>query len=266
MDEAGDAAGLARLAALLKLGQSRLVDFLLPPRCAACNTQTAATGAVCARCWQTIDFIERPLCPRLGLPFSYGFGLDGQDNEALCAEAIARPPVFDRARAVAVHDGPARKLVSALKFRDRTDHAPIMARWMARAGAELLADADLMAPVPLHRRRLWQRKHNQSALLANAIARATGMPALPDLLRRTRPTRAQIGLNPRQRAANVHGAFAVEPRHLPRIRGRRVLLVDDVYTTGATVTAAARALLGSGAAAVDVLAFARVVGPAQIPI
>ncbi len=255
-----------RLSALMILGRSRLVDFLLPPRCAACNTQTAATGAVCAACWQSINFIEQPYCPRLGLPFSYPLNPEIQANEALCAEAVARPPVFDRARAVAVYDGPARRLVSALKFRDRTDHAPLMARWMARAGADLLADADLMVPVPLHRRRLWQRKHNQSALLVNAIARVTGTSVLPDLLRRTRATRAQIGLNARQRAANVRGAFAVEPRYLPRIAGSRVLLIDDVFTTGATVTAAARILLRNGAVAVDVLAFARVVGPAHIPI
>ncbi|VAW15465.1 Competence protein F homolog, phosphoribosyltransferase domain; protein YhgH required for utilization of DNA as sole source of carbon and energy [hydrothermal vent metagenome] len=264
--EARDVTGLDRLIGLTKLGRSRLVDFLLPPRCAACNTQTAVTGAVCVTCWLAIDFIEWPLCPRLGLPFPYSVNPDAPSGEALCAEAIARPPVFARARAVAVHDGPARRLVSALKFRDRTDHAPLMAQWMARAGAELLADADLMAPIPLHRRRLWQRKHNQAALLVNAIARITGKAALPDLLRRTRSTRAQIGLNARQRAANVRGAFAVEPRYLRRIEGARVLLVDDVYTTGATVTAAARALLRGGAAAVDVLAFARVVGPAQIPL
>jgi len=259
-------AAFSHLTGLMKLGRTRLIDFLLPPRCAACNVQTAATGGVCAACWQSINFIEQPYCPRLGLPFSYPLNPETQTNEALCAEAIARPPVFDRARAVAVYDGPARKLVSALKFRDRTDHAPLMARWMARAGAQLLADADLMAPVPLHRGRLWRRRHNQSALLVNAIARATGTSVLPDLLRRTRSTRTQIGLNARQRAANVRGAFAVEPRYLPDIDGKRILLVDDVFTSGATVTAAARALLRSGAVAVDVLAFARVVGPAHIPI
>lgn len=256
--------------ALLKATGMRLADILLPPRCAACNHQTALSGAVCAKCWREIDFIERPFCARLGLPFPFVVGEDQAGDEiddyTLSAEAIAHPPVFDRARAVAVYDGPARHLVTALKFGDRTDLAPVMARWMARAGAELLADADLIVPVPLHNRRLRQRKHNQSALLVNALARVTGKNAVPDLLRRTRSTRAQVGLNARQRTANVRGAFAVAPKYAARLDGARVLLVDDVITTGATINASTRALMGCGAGAVDVLSFARVVAPAQIPI
>jgi ComF family protein len=195
------------------------------------------------------------------MPFPYAMG-DG----ALSAEAVARPPLFDRARAVAVYDGPARDLVTALKFNDRTDLVPLMATWMARAGAELLAGPALVVPVPLHRRRLLSRKHNQSALLANAVARLAAAEPVPDLLVRTRPTRAQVGLTARQREANVRAAFAVAPRHAGRLRGARIVLVDDVFTTGATVTAATRALLRARAASVDVLTFARVVAATDITI
>jgi ComF family protein len=184
----------------------------------------------------------------MGTPFSHDMG-----EGFLSAEAIANPPPFQRARAAVSYDGVARRMVQGLKYHDRTDLARWMAGWMARAGAELLADADIVVPVPLHRRRF-----NQSAELARALARRSGKPFEPAALVRVKVTRQQVGLGLREREDNVRGAFRVPPEADIKVRGRRVLVVDDVYTTGATVSAVARALKRGGATAVDVLTFARV--------
>ncbi len=198
-------------------------------------------------------FIERPFCERLGTPFEQDLG-DG----LLSPQAMADPPAFARARAVArFEDGPARKLVHRLKYSDRAEIARPMARWMARAGADILADTDLLAPVPLHPLRLWRRRFNQAAMLAREIARVTGKPCDAGALLRVKATPSQVGLTRAQRAENVQGAFRVADG--AGVRGRKVTLIDDVLTSGATVNAAARVLLRAGASRVDVLVFARVV-------
>jgi ComF family protein len=156
--------------------------------------------------------------------------------------------------------------VHALKYQDRTDLAPTMGRWMARAGRELLGEADVLVPVPLHWRRGWSRRFNQSGALARVIERQTGVKLASEALRRVRPTEQQVGLSRTQRASNVQGAFGVAPDRKADIAGRRVVLIDDVLTSGATVDACARALLRAGAAEVDVLVFARVVGTHKAPI
>jgi ComF family protein len=181
-------------------------------------------------------------------------------------EAVANPPAYDRARAAVRYDEVARKLVVAFKYADRTDFAPMMGRWMARAGRELLADADALMPVPLHWRRLWARRFNQAAALAGAISEISGVPVLHDVLKRVRATPQQVGLSKTQRADNVQGAFRVPDGDKARVAGRRVILVDDVLTSGATVDTCARAVLRAGAAHVDVLVFARVVAPIRTPI
>ena len=211
-------------------------------------------GTLCPACWSRLKLIERPYCARLGTPFAYDLG-----PGALSAEAIADPPPFDRARAVAVYDDVSRRLVHGLKYRDRLELARWMANWMARAGAGLIGDADIIVPVPLHRRRLWWRRYNQSALLAHVLAEVAGKPTSGDLLIRIRATAQQVGLSAEERDRNVRGAFRVGREGKAMIAGRRVLLIDDVYTTGATVRAATRALIRAGASAVDVLTFARVV-------
>lgn len=198
--------------------------------------------------------IERPYCERLGTPFPYDMG-DGAESP----EAIADPPPFRRCRAVAAFDDVARRLVHGLKYRDRLELATWMGEWMVRAGAELVADADLVVPVPMHRRRLWLRRFNQSANLAAAAASASGKPWATAALLRTRPTRQQVGLTAGERDRNVRGAFKVPDDQRLGVAGRSILLIDDVYTTGATVKAATRALVRAGAASVDVLVFARVV-------
>ena len=240
---------------------ARLVlDIALPTLCVACREPVAGVG-VCAECWAKLSFIAPPFCPRLGIPFVYdpGPGL-------LSMEAIADPPAYARARAAVRYDEVARTLVHALKYHDRTDLAPAMGRWMARAGEELLGDADVLVPVPLHWRRGWSRRYNQSGALARAVERQSGVPVARDVLRRIRPTQQQIGLSRSQRASNVQGAFKVSSEKAHEIQGRRVVLVDDVLTSGATTDACARALLRARAAQVDVLVFARVVDTHRAPI
>ena len=231
-----------------------LVDVALPPQCLACHAPVAEVGTLCPTCWSRLKLIERPYCERLGIPFTYDLGAG-----ALSAEAIADPPPFDRARAVAVYDGIARALVHGLKYRDRLELGRWMGNWMARAGADLIGHADVIVPVPLHRRRLWWRRYNQSALLARVLAERGGKTLANDALVRIRPTAQQVGLSAEERDRNVRGAFRVAAERKADIAHRRVLLVDDVYTTGATVRAATRALIRAGAVGVDVLVFARVV-------
>ena len=237
------------------------LDVALPPLCPACREPLGDGTGLCASCWSKLSLIEPPYCARLGIPFTYdpGPGL-------LSMEAIADPPAYDRARAAVRYDDVARALVHAFKYGDRLDLAPLMGRWMARAGRELLTDADALIPVPLHWRRLWARRFNQSAALAGAISSASNVPVQHGVLRRPRATAQQVGLSKSERAQNVQGAFRVLPAQKVEIAGRRLVLVDDVLTSGATVDTCARALLRAGAAHVDVLVFARVVAPVRTPI
>jgi ComF family protein len=245
---------LSRLSAGFRLAFHGATDLALPPTSLACARRVAAEGALCSACWGALRLIEKPYCPQLGLPFAYDLG-----PNVLSAEAIADPPPFERCRAVAAFDDVSRRLVHGLKYRDRLELARWMARWMVRAGAELMAEADIVVPVPLHRRRLWSRRYNQSATLAGIIAEVAGKSLSVSALKRVKATRQQVGLTASERDENVRGAFRVTKADRGAIEGRRVLLIDDVYTTGATVKAATRALLRAGAEGVDVLVFARVV-------
>jgi ComF family protein len=236
------------------------LDIALPTLCVACREPVDGEG-VCASCWSKLSFIAPPYCERLGIPFVYDPG-----PGILSMQAIADPPAYTRARAAVRYDDVARTLVHALKFQDRVDLAPAMGRWMARAGQPLLADADLLVPVPLHWRRGFSRRYNQSGALARAIGKNANVPVAIDALRRIRPTAHQIGLSRAERAANVQGAFRVPPDKKAEVQGRRLVLVDDVLTSGATVDACARALLRAKAASVDVLVFARVVDTLRSPI
>jgi ComF family protein len=236
------------------------LDIALPTLCVACREPVDGEG-VCSDCWAKLSFIAPPFCPRLGIPFVYDPGPD-----MLSMEAISHPPAYGRARAAVRYDDVARTLVHALKYQDRTDLAPTLGRWMARAGRELLDGADVLIPVPLHWRRAWHRRYNQSGALARIIERQSGVSVASEALGRIRPTEQQIGLSRPQRASNVQGAFKVAPYRQALIAGRRVVLIDDVLTSGATVDACARALLRAKAASVDVLVFARVVDSHKTPI
>ncbi|HLH90741.1 MAG TPA: ComF family protein [Xanthobacteraceae bacterium] len=236
------------------------LDIALPTLCVACREPVDGEG-VCAACWAKLSFIAPPYCPKLGIPFVYDPGPD-----MLSMEAIADPPAYARARAAVRYDEVARTLVHALKYQDRTDLAPIMGRWMARAGRELLDGADMLIPVPLHWRRAWHRRYNQSGALARVIERASGVKLRGDLLARVRATEQQVGLSRAQRASNVQGAFEVSRERRGEVAGRRVIVIDDVLTSGATLDACARALLRAKVAQVDVLVFARVVDSPKAPI
>src|SRR5882724_10015562 len=236
------------------------LDIALPTLCVSCREPVDGEG-VCAACWAKLSFIAPPFCPRLGIPFVYDPG-----PELLSMEAIASPPAYQRARAAVRYDDVARTLVHSLKYQDRTDLAPAMGRWMARAGKELLDEADVLVPVPLHWRRGWSRRYNQSGALARVISRQSGVKLATEALRRIRATEQQIGLSRSQRASNVQGAFKVAADRMADIQGRRIVLIDDVLTSGATTDACARALLRAKAAQVDVLVFARVVDRHRAPI
>jgi ComF family protein len=247
---------LARFATALGAIGGRGLDILYPPACLVCRKATAAHHALCPVCWGETRFIERPYCERLGTPFA-------QDMRALgliSPEAMADPPVFARARAVVRYDdGPARRMVHRLKYSDRLELARPMGAWMARSGAEILSEADLIVPVPLHRLRLLSRRFNQAATLAHCVSEACAVPVDTQALVRVKQTPPQVGLSRPQRAGNVQGAFRVPEDAKPRLYGMRIVLVDDVLTSGATANAASRALLRGGARSVDVLVFARVV-------
>jgi len=234
-----------------------LLDLLYPPLCITCRAPVGEAHGLCADCWRAITFLDGPHCALCGLPFAVDPGPD-----TLCATCHAKPPVFDRARAVMKYDEASRGPILALKRADRLDLVPAFARWLERSGADVLGGADLIVPVPLHRWRLWSRRYNQAALLARGLSRIVGKPADPFVLTRIRATPSQ-GVMPsaKARARNVRGAFRVPPAHRAALKGLAVLLVDDVFTTGATADACARALKRAGAAKVFVLTLARVVRP-----
>jgi ComF family protein len=242
------------LAPALRKSASWLLDAVLPPRCLKCGEIVADAGSLCGQCWQGLRFLGSPCCACCGLPFEFDMG-----ENSLCAACIADRPLYNRARAALTYDDASRDLILRFKHADRTDGAATFAGWMARAGAELVESADIIAAVPLHRWRLVRRRYNQAAILANAIGRMRGKLVIPDLLVRRRATPSQGHLGRSQRQRNVSGAFVLHPGRTQVTAGARILLIDDVLTTGATAEACVRTLRSAGAIAVDLLVLARVV-------
>lgn len=260
--------GLARRQALRRLRDGvrraslRLLDTLLPPRCLACEGEVLAQGTLCPACFTGLTPITAPFCARCGVPFAHeGQVVAEQGGDGLCPRCCRNPPSFLTARAALRYDSGARRLILPLKHGDRTDLALPLARQMARAGAEALARAEVIAPVPAHWWRLVRRRYDQAALLAKALGPLAGRPVVPDLLRRIRRTPPLGDKGAAERAVTVEGAFAISPRRRAVVAGRQVLLVDDVMTSGATAEACTRTLLEAGAKGVDVLAAARVPDP-----
>lgn len=235
-----------------------LADVLVPPVCLACHTRLDQPDALCGSCWRGVSFIRAPLCDRLGIPLP--FGVAGE--RLVSAAAAADPPVWSRARGVAVYESGSviAGLIHALKYADRHDGRRMLAGWLAEAGRELLSDADLIVPVPLTRRRLVRRQFNQSALLAREVSLLSDVRWLPTGLEKVRETRPQVTLSGTARRQNLRGAFRVTKSGRAALAGRKVVLLDDVITTGATAEAATKALIEGGAARVDVLAVALVAG------
>lgn len=231
----------------------QIVDFALPPRCPGCGAVTAAQHLFCIACWQSLRFLGDPCCARCGLPFDY----DGGEG-AECGACIADPPPFDRMRAAVAYGPVARKVVLALKYGGRPGAAETLGHFMQRHLAGISKTA-LVAPVPLHRWRIWSRGYNQAALMASALARRGGLEVELDLLRRVKGGPPMRGMGRRERALAVRGAFALSQRGAALVQGREIVLVDDVFTTGATARACAKLLKRSGAARVDIICWARVV-------
>ena len=233
-----------------------ILDLLLPPRPldeARAGQIAVQSLGLAAASWSRITFFDDPVCDGCGTPFEFDLG-----TGIRCVACQAHPPAFDRARAACLYDEHSRDLILKLKHADRVDLAPLFARWLARAAADLLTDVDAIAPVPLHRGRLLSRRYNQAAEIARPLARQTGRTYLPDALSRTRATQSQGGKSGQGRRRNVAGVFTVPPRRSRQVAGRRILLVDDVLTTGATLEGCARALKAAGAQSVAVVVIARV--------
>lgn len=230
------------------------VSLIYPARCLTCGELAAAGGGICGACWRETPFIAGTVCDSCGVP------LPGEADHfrSDCDDCLASPRPWDAGRAALVYAGNARRLVLALKHGDRSDIVRPAAGWMARAGAPLLAGDPLLAPVPLHWTRLIRRRFNQSALLAQALGRQAGLEVCPDLLIRRRRTPVLDGKSREARFRTMAGALGVHPRRAARIKGRAVLLLDDVMTSGATLAAAALACRRAGAAELRVLVLARV--------
>lgn len=232
---------------------ARVLDAITPPLCPVTNERVSAPGIISARAWAKLQFIDDPVCARCGAPFSHEVG-DGAE----CARCVAEPPDFDSARAAVVYDDDSHGLIVSFKHADRTDLTPLLAQWLVRAGSGLLRPGAVLVPAPLHKTRLFARRYNQAALLAIAAAKLTGARAEPMALRRLRPTPPQKNLSPEARRRNVAGAFDVRADKAALVSGANVILIDDVLTTGATLSACARALKKAGARRVDALVLARV--------
>jgi ComF family protein len=244
-------------AVLFSLGRAAL-DLLVPPHCPSCDELVATPGLFCAACFARVGFVTEPCCVACGVMFAYA--AQG-GTERLCPTCRGAPPAFSRARAAFRYDAYARRMILPFKHADRTEHARVLAAHMARVGAALLREADLLVPVPLHSRRLFRRRYNQAALLARWLAMSSCVALLPDGLMRQRGTSPLGGKSAIERHATLDGAFAIRPTRAARIAGSRVLLIDDVMTSGATANACATVLRSAGAVDVTVLVAARVPDP-----
>lgn len=245
---------MTRFNAILKAGLLGAVDLLWPPVCPSCGTSVQDAARLCVECWEGLTFIAAPQCVRCGLPLPDAF-----DDETTCGECWRVSPPYDRARAACVYDEASRALILPFKHADRTDLLPTLVNLLQRPVGPLLSRADIVAPVPLHWTRLMSRRYNQSALIANKLARIGRVKPIPELIVRKSRTPTQGGKSRRGRIRNVKGVFRVPTRYRASLRDQRVLLVDDVMTTGATVSEVTRVLLRAGAGAVDVITVARVV-------
>lgn len=230
---------------------NQVLDFALPPRCSACGTIVLEPHSFCLECWKALDLLGEPCCHCCGLPLAF----EAQEA-SLCAACLADPPAYERLRAAVAYGVVARKVALKLKYGGRPGIAETLARLMRRHTVHLPQDT-LIMPVPLHRWRIWKRGYNQAALIARSLGHRTNHQVRLNLLRRVKATPSLRGLGRRERALAVRGAFAVEPQG--SVAGHTVLLVDDVYTSGATANACARALKRAGATRVEVVCWARVI-------
>lgn len=232
---------------------SQAIDTVLPPRCVITGEPVEAQGMIAPAAWADLDFVAAPFCETCGFPFDFEV-----DNGSLCATCLENPPDYETARAALKYNDASRGLILGFKHADKTHAVLAFTPWLKRTGADMLAQGHYIVPVPLHRWRLIARRYNQSALIAQALAKDTGIPVMLDALVRVRATQSQGHLKAKERFKNVKKAFDVNPRAVEKIKGKTIILVDDVYTTGATVGECTKVLLKHGAARVHVLTLARV--------
>lgn len=257
-EDLAENAGLFQRGLLVGAGKTlwrRFLQALVPARCLACGEPVQDAASVCVTCWQKLKFLDEPVCDVMGTAFAYD-----QGEGALSAQALSHPPPWNKSRSALVFDENSKGFVHAFKYGDKGEAGLFMLRMMQRAGHKLISEADVIVPVPLHWRRLWHRRFNQAAYLAQKIAKDAAKPYEAHLLKRARATPQQVGLKAKERHANMRKAFVVvDPK--AKLRGKKILLVDDVRTTGATISACVQVLKAAGAAQVFVLTFALVDGP-----
>lgn len=239
---------------LKSLGQ-KLTDLMYPPQCLACTEPTETASALCATCWSDASFIAGPVCDTCGQPVLNALS---RTQKLICDDCMRTPPAWERGRAAMLYDGAGKRMILGLKHGDRQDLVLPLSKWMCRSGIPLLSRAELIVPVPLHWLRLAKRQFNQAATLAKAISRETGVPMCPDALTRARATESQGKMDRTARHENLAGAFCETKARRGRMDGKHVLLIDDVMTSGATLSACAEVCRASGARGVDTLVAARV--------
>lgn len=232
---------------------SKFLDIVLPYICPSCRLPVEAGQSLCGPCWSKLQFITKPMCSCCGLPFAFDLGED-----ALCAPCLESPPKFTMARSALKYDDHCKSMILAFKHADKTHLRLLLSKWALQAGREFWPESDILAPVPLHWTRLFKRLYNQSALLGEELSKATSIPHQADLLLRQKKTRVHQGLSKDERRSNVRRAFQVAPKYRDYIRGKTVVLLDDVMTSGATVNECAETLHKAGAAKIHILTLARV--------
>ena len=240
----------------------KIIDFILPPRCIVTGEIVSHQGLLSPKSWRDLNFISDPQCHRCGFPFDFDSGDVKEGN--ICAVCAKNPPAFDKARAALVYDDMSRDIILSFKHGDQTQSVPSFIPWLNQAGVDVLDRADYLVPVPLHRWRILRRRFNQSALIAQYLSKDTKIPCFLDILQRVRATETQGHLKVNERKKNVKNAFGFNFQYKEMIRNKHIVLIDDVYTTGATVTECTKILLKQGAASVSILTLARVVKASQI--
>lgn len=240
----------------------QLIDFIFPPRCIVTGDIVDQQGMLSPQAWGALNFITDPQCNRCGFPFDFDTGEAQEGN--VCGACLKHPPIFDKARSALIYDDASRDIILGFKHADQTEAVPSFIPWLHRAGQDILKKADYLVPVPLHRWRILRRRYNQSALIAQYLSRDSKIPALLDVLIRTRATETQGHLKPDQRKRNVRHAFEINDKVKSQIHQKHLVLIDDVYTTGATVSECTKVLLKNGVASVNILTIARVVKATRI--